>query len=160
MTGRRTVSLEVNDQRYQVEVEPHRTLLEVLREDLSLTGTKPNCEAGECGACTVLLDGRAINACLFLVVRADEREITTVEGLAEGDRLHPLQEAFLQNAAVQCGYCTPGFLMSAAAVLRGNPNPTEEEFREAVVGNLCRCTGYAGISQALRALAESGQGSG
>jgi carbon-monoxide dehydrogenase small subunit len=146
------ITLYVNGETYPLEVAPHRTLLEVLREDLALTGTKSNCQAGECGACTVIVDGRAINACLYLAVRADGKPITTVEGLAGPDGLHPVQEAFIHHAAVQCGYCTPGFIVSAVAELDRNPQPTEEAMLEAVVGHICRCTGYTGIRQALRAV--------
>jgi carbon-monoxide dehydrogenase small subunit len=144
------ITLLVNNQSYPLEVAPHRTLLDVLREDLVLTGTKTNCLSGECGACTVIIDGQAVNACLYLAVRADGKKVTTIEGLAESKSLHPLQEAFIESAAVQCGYCTPGFIMSAAAVLDGDSSPTEEEMLEAVAGNICRCTGYTAIRQALR----------
>ena len=137
-----------------MEVEPHRTLLEVLREDLTLTGTKSNCQEGECGACTVMVDGRAVNSCLFLAVRAQGKQITTVEGLARRGRLHPIQEAFIQYGGVQCGYCTPGFIVSAAALLTINPRPTDEELTRALSGNICRCTGYVNIRRALRAVIE------
>lgn len=147
------ITLHVNGETYPLEVAPHRTLLEVLREDLALTGTKSNCQAGECGACTVIVAGRAVNACLYLAVRADGQPITTVEGLAGPEGLHPVQEAFIQNAAVQCGYCTPGFIMAAVAELNRQPPPTEEELLAAVVGNICRCTGYTGIRRALHAVA-------
>ena len=144
------ITLEVNGQSFPVEIAPHRTLLDVLREDLALTGTKPNCLSGECGACTVIVDGQAVNACLYLAVRADGKQVTTVEGLARPEELHPVQEAFIKSAAVQCGYCTPGFIMSAVALLEGESNPTEAEMLAAVAGNICRCTGYASIRQALR----------
>ncbi|KPK05261.1 MAG: hypothetical protein AMJ56_16145 [Anaerolineae bacterium SG8_19] len=144
------ITLQVNDQDYPLELAPNRTLLDVLREDLALTGTKPNCLSGECGACTVIVDGQAVNACLYLAVRADGKQVKTVEGLAGPEGLHPVQEAFVESAAVQCGYCTPGFIMSAVALLDGNSNPTEAEMLEAVSGNICRCTGYASIRQALR----------
>lgn len=144
------ITLQVNGQAYPLEVSPNRTLLDVLREDLALTGTKPNCLSGECGACTVIVDGLAVNACLYLAVRADGKQVKTVEGLAGPEGLHPVQEAFIESAAVQCGYCTPGFIMSAVALLDGNANPTEAEMLEAVSGNICRCTGYASIRQALR----------
>ncbi len=152
------LSLRVNGQSYELAVEPHRTLLEVLRNELALTGTKSNCQAGECGTCTVLVDGRAVNSCLFLAARAEGSEILTVEGLANDEGLHPLQQAFIQNAAIQCGYCTPGFLMSVAAVLRENSKPSLEELRKAVEGNLCRCTGYTGIIQALGQVADAAEG--
>lgn len=144
------ITLQVNDQDYPLELAPNRTLLDVLREDLALTGTKPNCLSGECGTCTVIVDGQAVNACLYLAVRADGKKVKTVEGLAGPEGLHPVQEAFVESAAVQCGYCTPGFIMSAVALLDGNSNPTEAEMLEAVSGNICRCTGYASIRQALR----------
>ncbi len=144
------ITLQVNGQTYPLEVAPNRTLLDILREDLVLTGTKPNCLSGECGACTVIVDGQAVNACLYLAVRADGKQVKTVEGLAGPEGLHPVQEAFVESAAVQCGYCTPGFIMSAVALLDGNSNPTEAEMLEAVSGNICRCTGYASIRQALR----------
>ncbi len=146
------VTLKVNGREYSLEIEPHRTLLHVLREDLGLTGTKPNCEEGECGACTVLLDGKAVNSCLLLAVRAQGKEVTTIEGLAQDDKLHPVQEAFIQYGGIQCGYCTPGFIVSIAALLKSNPRPTEEEIRVALSGNICRCTGYVNIRRALRAV--------
>lgn len=147
-----SITLNVNGELYPLEVEPQRTLLEVLREDLALTGTKSNCLAGECGACTVMVDGRAINACLYLAVRADGKQVKTVEGLAGLEGLQVAQEAFIRHAGVQCGYCTPGFIMSAVALLEANPQPTEAEMLAAVAGNICRCTGYTGIRRALRAV--------
>ncbi len=152
--SRLTVLLNVNGQAYSVEVEPQRTLLEVLREELTLTGTKSNCQEGECGACTVMVDGRAVNSCLFLAVRAQDKTITTVEGLARRGELHPIQEAFIRYGGVQCGYCTPGFVVSAAALLAINPRPTDEELTRALSGNICRCTGYVNIRRALRAAIE------
>ena len=152
--SRLPILFNVNGQEHSVEVEPHRTLLEVLREDLTLTGTKSNCQEGECGACTVMVDGRAVNSCLFLAVRAQGKQITTVEGLARRGRLHPIQEAFIQYGGVQCGYCTPGFIVSAAALLAINPRPTDEELTRALSGNICRCTGYVNIRRALRAVIE------
>ena len=146
------VMLKVNGREYSLEIEPHRTLLHVLREDLGLTGTKPNCEEGECGACTVLLDGKAVNSCLLLAVRAQGKEVTTIEGLAQNDKLHPVQEAFIRYGGIQCGYCTPGFIVSIAALLKSNPHPAEEEIRVALSGNICRCTGYVNIRRALRAV--------
>ncbi len=154
MTTRVPITLKVNSQEYPLEVEPHRTLLDVLREDLALTGTKSNCQAGECGACTVMVDGRAVNACLYLAVRAHGKPVITVEGMAYRDRLHPLQEAFVQHGGVQCGYCTPGFLVSAAALLANNPRPTENELTQALAGNICRCTGYVNIRRAIRSVIE------
>lgn len=145
------VTLRVDGVDYPVAVAPHQSLLDVLRDDLGLTGTKTNCLAGECGACTVLVDGRAVNACLYLAVRADGRAIDTVAGLRRDQTLHPLQEAFIEQGAVQCGYCTPGQLMSLQAVFAADPNPDEAEIRRALAGNLCRCTGYTGIKRAIAA---------
>ncbi len=155
--SRLPMQLNVNGQEYFMEVEPHRTLLEVLREDLALTGTKSNCQDGECGACTVMVDDRAVNSCLFLAVRAQGKRIMTIEGLAGQDRLHPVQEAFIRYGGVQCGYCTPGFIVSAAALLATNPRPTGEELTRALAGNICRCTGYVNIRRALRATIEAGR---
>ncbi|MBI2528244.1 MAG: (2Fe-2S)-binding protein [Candidatus Rokubacteria bacterium] len=143
------LSLTVNGEERDVLVAVHKTLLEVLREDLGLTGTKHGCELGECGACTVLVDGEPVLSCLTLPVECQGREITTVEGLAEGGRLHPLQQAFAELGAAQCGYCTPGMLLSARALLDGHPVPTRDEVREALAGNLCRCTGYSKILDAV-----------
>lgn len=143
------VRLKVNGQDYDVVVPASKTLLEVLREDLGLTGTKHGCELGECGACAVLVDGQLILSCLTLPIEVEGREITTVEGLAEGGRLHPLQEAFAELGAAQCGYCTPGFLMAAKALLDSNPKPRRVEIVEALSGNLCRCTGYLKIFEAV-----------
>jgi carbon-monoxide dehydrogenase small subunit len=130
-------------------IPANRTLLEVLRDDLGLTGTKCGCEIGECGACTVLLDGQPVNSCLVLAPQIDGREVVTVEGLAQDGKLHPLQESFLDHDAVHCGFCTPGMLLSAKALLDWNPRPTETEIRTAISGNLCRCTGYQQIVQAI-----------
>ena len=152
--NRVSVTLNVNEEAYPLEIEPHRTLLEVLRHDLALTGTKANCLEGECGACTVLVGGRPVNSCLYLAVRANGKAVTTVEGLAQDGKLHPLQQAFIEAGAVQCGYCTPGMLMSAKALLDGNPHPTDEEIVRALAGNLCRCTGYVNIRRALHAAIE------
>jgi len=132
------------------------TLLQMLREKLVLTGTKNGCMAGECGACTVLMNGEPTNSCMVLAVEADGAEIVTVEGLAHDDQLTPLQEAFAEHNAVQCGFCTPGMLISAHALLKRNPHPTEEEIKEAMVGNLCRCTGYLRVIQAIETAAEKG----
>jgi aerobic-type carbon monoxide dehydrogenase small subunit (CoxS/CutS family) len=152
--SRYDITFSVNGESYSVQVQPHRTLLEVLRDDLALTGTKANCLDGECGACTVLVNGQAVNSCLYLAVRAHSAQITTVEGLAEDGQLHPLQHAFIQGNAVQCGYCTPGFLVSAKALLDVNPTPTEDEITLALAGNLCRCTGYTNIRRALQSVIE------
>jgi carbon-monoxide dehydrogenase small subunit len=148
-----TISVTVNSDKEVLDVPSNMTLLQMLREKLALTGTKNGCEAGECGACTVLVDGEPVNSCMMLAVEADGREITTVEGLAHDGQLHALQEAFIDHNAVQCGFCTPGMLMSAHALLERNPHPTEGEVREALVGNLCRCTGYLRIIQAVQTAA-------
>jgi carbon-monoxide dehydrogenase small subunit len=147
--------LDVNGETRQVAFEPYKTLLEVLREDMALTGTKHGCELGECGACTVLIDGEPVFSCLSLAVEAVGRRVTTVEGLAERGQPSALQRAFAATSAAQCGYCTPGFLMSATALLERNPRPSVAEIKEALAGNLCRCTGYTKIFQAV-ALAAQG----
>lgn len=149
------IVLKVNGVTYNVNVETHRTLVEVLRETLGLTGTKKSCNEGECGACTVLIDGQPAASCLVLAVGAQGKEITTIEGLAKGETLHPVQEAFVKHAAIQCGYCTPGMVMVAKAFLEENPNPTPAEVRKAISGNLCRCTGYQQIVDAVMAAAET-----
>jgi aerobic-type carbon monoxide dehydrogenase small subunit (CoxS/CutS family) len=146
---RYATTLSVNGRQYPVEIEPGRSLLSVLRSEVGLTGSKEGCDDSECGACMVLLDGRPVNSCSFLALQAEGREVTTVEGLAGDGELHPLQRAFLEEGGVQCGFCTPGMLISAAALLRENPSPTEEEVRIALSGNLCRCTGYQGIANAV-----------
>jgi aerobic carbon-monoxide dehydrogenase small subunit len=143
------IVLNVNGADYPLEIEPHRTLLEVLREDGGLTGTKPNCLEGECGACTVLVDGRIVNSCLYLAARAAGRSVVTIEGLAKGELLHPLQSAFVEHGGVQCGYCTPGFILAAAALLSENPHPSDDELTRALAGNICRCTGYTNIRKAI-----------
>lgn len=150
---RAPLSLTVNGEEYRLQVEPRRTLLEVLREDLNLTGARRGCEENFCGACTVLLDGMAVHSCSVLAVQANGREVSTIEGLAIDGRLHPLQEAFVEHGAIQCGYCTPGMVMSALAFLSKNPRPTDEEVLQALVGNLCRCTGYVKIVQAIQSAA-------
>jgi carbon-monoxide dehydrogenase small subunit len=147
------IGLTVNGDPYRVSVRPNQTLLDVLRDGLGLTGTKRGCDQGECGACTVHLDGRAVNACLVLAIDADGSEVTTIEGLARRGELHPLQKAFLEEGAVQCGYCTPGMILQAAAFLRQNPAPTTAQIRTGMAGNLCRCTGYAKIVRAIAAAA-------
>jgi aerobic-type carbon monoxide dehydrogenase small subunit (CoxS/CutS family) len=144
-----TLTMTLNGEEVTVEVKPSTLLVEVLRDQLELTGTKVACGEGECGACTVLLDGKPVNSCLMPALKAQGREVLTVEGLAPLGELHPLQKAFVGHGAVQCGYCTPGMLMSAKALLDHNPNPTEDEVRLAISGNLCRCTGYAKIVEAI-----------
>ena len=147
------LSLTVNGERVEVLADDYKTLLEVLREDLGLTGTKHGCELGECGACAVLVDGEPLLSCLLLAVESDGRDVTTVEGLAAGGQLHPLQEYFADLGAAQCGYCTPGILMTAKALLDREPHPSRDRIREALSGNLCRCTGYAQIIDAVEAAA-------
>jgi aerobic-type carbon monoxide dehydrogenase small subunit (CoxS/CutS family) len=149
------LKLTVNGMPYDVYVDPGRSLLSVLRDELGLTGTKEGCDDSECGACMVLLDGRPLNSCSYLAVQTGGREITTVEGLSDGDALSPLQQAFLDEGGVQCGFCTPGMLISATALLHENPSPTDDEIGQALGGNLCRCTGYHGIIHAVKAVAEA-----
>ncbi len=153
MSGRVTVAFTVNGRPHVVEVEPRRTLADVIREDCGLTGTHLGCEHGVCGACTILLDGAPIRSCLMFAVQAGGAALRTVEGLADGETLHPLQRAFIDHHALQCGYCTPGFLMLAAGVLERDPEIGEAELRELLSANLCRCTGYANILEAVKAAA-------
>ena len=150
------LQLKVNGQIYDLLAEPHWTLLEALREQLNLTGSKEGCSLGDCGSCTVLLDGMPFLSCLVLAVEARGREILTIEGLAQNGRLHPLQEAFVKHGAVQCGFCTPGMILSAKALLDRNPRPAEAEVREVIAGNLCRCTGYVKIVEAILAVVKEG----
>ena len=145
-----TATLTVNGTNYPVEVDPHVSLLKAVRDEVGLTGSKEGCDDSECGACMMLLDGKPVNACSYLALQAAGREITTVEGLAGDEELGPLQRAFLQQGGVQCGFCTPGMLVSATALLRDNPDPSEEEIRIGLSGNLCRCTGYDGIVRAVK----------
>ncbi len=154
----RTVSVEVNGRRYERSVEPRLLLVHFLRDVLGLTGTNVGCQTSLCGACTVLVDGRAVKSCTQLAVQADGRSVTTVEGLADDGRLHPLQEAFRDQHALQCGYCTPGFLMAAKSLLDDNPSPTEAEIRRGLKGNICRCTGYHNIVRAVQQAASGGGG--
>ncbi len=149
-----TLRFVLNGKSVQVEVPCHWTLLRLLREKLGLTGTKEGCGIGECGACTVLLDGVSVNACLLLVPKVEGRNVRTVEGLGSPESLHPLQKSFIDHGAVQCGFCTPGILMSSKALLENNPNPTRDEIKEAISGHLCRCTGYHQIIEAIEALTE------
>ena len=151
---RRVLEVRVNGEDHQLLLPVHKTLLEVLREDLGLTGTKHGCELGECGTCTVLVDGKPQLSCLLLPIQLEGRAITTVEGMASGSELHPLQAAFAELGAAQCGYCTPGILLSARSLLEENPRPTRDEIREALAGNLCRCTGYTKILQAVELAGE------
>lgn len=149
MTAKQTIRLTVNGRTYERTVEVRMTLADFLRDELNLTGTHLGCEHGICGACTILFDGEAVRSCLLLAVQADGANLMTVEGLAQGDELHPLQRTFHENHALQCGFCTPGFLMTAVAFLQETPSPTEAQVREAIAGNICRCTGYAPIVQAI-----------
>ncbi len=144
-----TIQFKLNGKSATIETEANRRLIDILREDFRLTGTKEGCGIGECGACTVLMNGNAVNSCLVLAGQVDGAEIVTIEGLAENGQLHPLQENFIKYGAVQCGFCTPGMLMSAYALLLENPRPTEDEIKEAIAGNLCRCTGYKQIIEAI-----------
>ncbi len=151
---RQVVALDVNGERRELFLPVHKTLLEVLREDMQLTGTKHGCELGECGTCTVLVDGKPELSCLVLPLQVEGRSITTVEGLASGSALHPLQQAFAELGAAQCGYCTPGILLASKSLLEANAKPSRDEIREALAGNLCRCTGYTKILQAVELAAE------
>ncbi len=154
------VSLTVNGERHSVEVEPRTLLVHLLRDDLVLTGTHVGCDTSNCGACTVHIDGESVKSCTVFAVQADGAEVTTIEGMADGATLHPLQEAFWKDHGLQCGYCTPGMIMAAADLLARNPNPTEEEVRKGLEGNLCRCTGYHNIVKAVMTAAQAGQGAG
>jgi carbon-monoxide dehydrogenase small subunit len=145
------VRLNVNGETYELAIAPYRTLVDVLREEIRFTGSKKGCDVGDCGACTVLLDGKPVNSCLVLAATAQNKEIVTIEGLAQNGKLHPLQEAFIKEGAVQCGYCTPGVLMSLKALVDHNPAPTPEDVKTAMAGNLCRCTGYSKIFKAVEA---------
>lgn len=149
MSTEHTIRLTVNGTTYERTVEARRTLVDFLREDLRLTGTHIGCEHGVCGACTILYNGEAVRSCLLFAVQADGAQLLTIEGLARGDALHPLQQAFHEHHALQCGFCTPGFLLTAVAFLHDTPQPTEAEVREAIAGNICRCTGYQPIVQAI-----------
>jgi carbon-monoxide dehydrogenase small subunit len=152
---KRLITLTVNGEKHEVAVEPRQSLLQVLREELHLTGTKEGCSEGECGACTVLLDGQTVDSCLIFGLEAHGREIVTIEGLAKGDQLHPVQKAFADYGAVQCGFCTPGMILAAKALLDRHPQPTEADIRRGIAGNLCRCTGYVKIVDAIKAAAQS-----
>jgi carbon-monoxide dehydrogenase small subunit len=154
----RRISFLLNGDAVEMNVEDHWTLLHLLREELGLTGTKEGCGSGECGACTVLVDGVAVNACLYLAAELQGREVMSIEGLAAPDgTLHPLQRAFVEHGAIQCGFCSPGMILSAKALLAENPDPTEEEIRQALAGNLCRCTGYVQVIEAIRSVAGLGR---
>jgi carbon-monoxide dehydrogenase small subunit len=148
-----SATLRVNGTDFPIEIDPHLSLLKAVREEIGLTGAKEGCDDSECGACMMLLDGKPVNSCSYLALQAEGKEVTTVEGLAEADRLAPVQRAFLEQNGVQCGFCTPGMLVSATALLRSNPDPSEADVRIALAGNLCRCTGYDGIVRAVRSVA-------
>jgi carbon-monoxide dehydrogenase small subunit len=154
------IEITVNGAKRVFDVEPQTLLLNLIRDEMDLTGTKYGCGIGECGACTVLLDGDAVLACMVLAVDADDRRVDTIEGLAEGGKLHPIQEAYLDEGAVQCGFCTPGFIMATKALLDENPEPTEQEIREYLNGNICRCTGYVNIVKAVQTAAARMKGQG
>lgn len=151
---KRKISFRLNDQPVSLEVEPHWTLLRIIRQELGLTGTKEGCGEGECGSCTVLLEGKAVNACLILAMNVVGKAVTTIEGIAKNGQLHPLQASFVELGAIQCGFCSPGMILSAKALLDRQPSPTEEQIRFEMAGNLCRCTGYAKIVEAIQAAAE------
>jgi aerobic-type carbon monoxide dehydrogenase small subunit (CoxS/CutS family) len=148
------IHIIVNGRDCELNVKPWSTLLEIIRDDLGLTGTKEGCNAGECGACTVIMEGKAVNACLVLAMEADGKEITTIEGLADGNKLDPIQEAFLDIGGMQCGFCTPGMILSTKVLLDANENPTDDEIRKGLEGNFCRCTGYTKIIESVKAAAE------
>lgn len=152
---KKLIRLNVNDQPVEVAVAPNTTLVDLLRYELGLTGTKKGCDLGDCGACTVILDGRAVNACLVLAVQADGCKVQTIEGLQESDGMHPLQAAFVEKGAIQCGFCSPGMILSAKNLLDRHPHPSEAEIRRAVSGNLCRCTGYQKIIEAIQSASSS-----
>jgi len=148
---KQTITFNLNGEPVSVEIQPHLTLLQLLRDQLGLTGTKEGCGMGECGACTVLLDGKTVNSCIFPAMEVEGRSVTTIEGLTDAQgNLHPIQKAFIEYGAIQCGFCTPGMVLSAKALLDENPKPTEEEIRSGIAGNLCRCTGYIQIIQAIK----------
>lgn len=151
------ITLTINQQPYTLDVQPHHTLLDVLRDQLDITGPKECCGVGECGACTILMDGKAVNACLILAVETNGAEIVTIEGLGGPDSLSPMQKAFVDAGAVQCGFCTPGMIMAAQYLINNNPNPTEEDVRVALAGNLCRCTGYSRIFDAVLSVSKQMQ---
>jgi len=143
------IQLTINDELYEVSVEPYKTLIDIIRDDIGLIGTKKGCGTGDCGSCTIILDGKPVNSCLILGVEVDGSNILTIEGLRKGEELHPIQKAFIEHGAIQCGYCTPGMIISAKALLDNFPNPTEGQVKMALSGNLCRCTGYKKIIEAI-----------
>jgi carbon-monoxide dehydrogenase small subunit len=155
---KKKIHFTLNGQSHELSVQPWKTLLQVIREDLKLTGTKEGCGHGECGSCTVLMEGKTVNSCLVPAVEADNKDIITIEGLRAGETLHPIQEAFVSHSGMQCGFCTPGMIMSAKALLDSNPSPSEEEIREGIAGNFCRCTGYTKIIESIGAAAKAMKG--
>ncbi len=155
--NKKLIALKINGDVHEVAIDPRRTLVEVLRDDLDMTGTKESCGDGDCGACTVIMDGKPVNACLTLALEAQGKDILTIEGVAQNGKLHPLQQAFIDHFAVQCGFCTPGMILSAKALLDKNPHPTELEVRKGIAGNLCRCTGYTKIVEAILAVGNGKQ---
>jgi len=155
---KKEIKFVLNGRGYELRVWPWRTLLEMIREELQLTGTKEGCGQGECGSCTVIMGGKTVNSCLVLAVEADGQEITTIEGLSSGEKLHPIQEAFVNQAGMQCGFCTPGMILSAKALLEKNPSPSEKEIREGISGNFCRCTGYTKIIESISTAADMMKG--
>jgi len=152
---KKPIAFKLNNEEVSIEIEANRTLLDMLREEFDLTGAKEGCGAGECGACTVMLEGKAVNSCLVLAIEAEGKEILTIEGLSNGIDLHPLQRAFVDHAALQCGFCTPGMIMTALAFLQQHKNPTEEDIKDGLAGNLCRCTGYQNIIDAVMEVSKS-----
>jgi carbon-monoxide dehydrogenase small subunit len=158
---KRVIAMTINGEARELAAEPYRSLLDTLREEAGLTGTKKGCDVGDCGACTVIVDGQPVNACLMLAVEAEGRSVETIEGLQTGvNELHPLQDAFMRHGAAQCGFCTPGILMMASKLLADNPNPTDDEIRFGLSGNICRCTGYTKIFDAIRSVAREMEAAG
>ena len=155
---KKKIQFTLNGQSHELSVQPWKTLLQLIRDDLKLTGTKEGCGHGECGSCTVLMEGKTVNSCLVPAVEADNKEIITIEGLSTGETLHPIQEAFVSHSGMQCGFCTPGMIMSAKALLDSNPDPSEDEIREGIAGNFCRCTGYTKIIESISAAADALKG--
>ena len=152
------IEFVINGKPYELSIPPWKTLLEMIREDLNLTGTKEGCGQGECGSCTVIMGGKTVNSCLVPAVEANGQEIITIEGLADGENLHPIQDTFVEHAGMQCGFCTPGMIMSAKSLLDRNPNPSLEEIKEGIAGNFCRCTGYTKIVESINAAAQAMKG--
>ena len=150
------IKITVNGTTHELRVKPWETLLEVIRDELGLTGTKEGCGVGECGACTVIMDGKTVNSCLVLAPEANGKEVITIEGMAQGDNLHPIQEAFLEQGGLQCGFCTPGIILSTKALLDDNPRPADDDIRRGIAGNFCRCTGYTKIFESIKAAAQKG----